>query len=115
MLSRVPASVCCVYASSRVCTCSTVAFLRTRSQLKPLGAGCVDRFPAGSFDALSFARPDYRVRRQRVSAPDSLSSRGDRPEYDKGANEIYPSVGSISVSSLAETPVRVKPTCTPVI
>ena len=58
-------------------------------------------------DALSFARPDYRVRRQRVSAPDSVSGRGDRSEYDKGANEIYPSVGSISVSSLAETPVRV--------
>ena len=50
---------------------------------------------------------DYRVRRQRVSAPDSVSGRGDRPEYDKGANEIYPSVGSISVSSLADTPVRV--------
>ena len=97
----------------RMCTftclyvCSIAAFLRTRWQLKHLGAGCADRSPAGRSDALSFARPGYRVRRQRVSAPDSVSGRGDRPEYDKGANEIYPSVGSIAVSSLAETPVRV--------
>ena len=39
--------VCCVCARSHVCTCYIAAFLRTRWQLKALGAGCADRFPAG--------------------------------------------------------------------